>query len=371
MDVSLGRKDGGAVVTYYQLLKMHELDPKHEFFVIPKAPEEADKRVLSFANFVIPKQMTYLYLIMQKLQIKTFWSFHIAQNLDPYVEGIHSVGGKIINWQTIHWVTDMIFTMDHIKDIDHWVAPTLFARSIMIQNGIEPDRITYIPHGVDITKFFKEPHKDNEWRKEIGIKPETKVILFSGRLDLWKGIHNLIPVVREFTEKYDVVFAIKGHPDMNNQTSKNLDFVMTTIHSRNPKFIYIPEWLSPDKMEILMRAADIVLSPSGHEGFNVPLAESMACARPVLTTALANHKEIVGKAGIFFKPTEQVGLCDNVQPIKVLSPEQIRDGLTYLLDNPNLCEELGTIGQERCKKLFNLETVSSNWLQLLERIDKS
>jgi len=364
--------DGGAVVLYYQLLEMHRLDPTHEFFLIPKVLEELDKRVFPFAKFITGwKKMEHLALIMKELEIKILWSFHIAQNLDPLIEPIHEIGGKVINWQTIHWATDRIFTMDHIRDVDHWVAPTHFARNTLIQVGnISPEKITVIPHGIKLDSFYPENHEENVFRKENGIKPETKVILFSGRLDLWKGIQNLIPIIRELTTKYDCAFVIKGTPDKGNDKSRGLDLIFTTIHQRNPRLVYIPYWLNPEEMEVVMRGADIILSPTGHEGFNVPLGEGMACGKPVFTTALANHKEIVGKAGLLFKPIEQVGICDAVQPIRVLTTQQLYEGLKYLLENPRLCEEMGTIGRERAEKLFSLETVSKSWLELLEKINQ-
>ena len=363
-------RDGGAVVFYYQLRKMYELDKTNEYYLIPKVKSQVDKTALPFAKFVFPNKKEYIPQLMEKLGIKTFWSFHIANGLDELVDPIHEVDGKIINWQTIHWTTDMIFTMENIKKIDYWVAPTNYARSVLNQIGKIPSvKISVIPHGVDREKFYPEPHEMNKFRSEHGISPKTKVILFSGRLDTWKGIQNVIPVIRYFTEKYDCVFVIKAHPDENSKISLGLDLIFSTIASRNPKVFYSPKWVKPEEMENIFHSLDILLSPTGHEGFNVPLIESMACGKPVLTTNLTNHREIVGKAGLMFKPTVKVGVCDKVQPIKVLSPQQIKDGLEYLLQNPELCEEMGEIGKERVKKYFDLEKVSMAWLELLKYVE--
>jgi len=348
-------RDGGAVVLYYQLRKMYELDKTNEYYLIPKVRSQVDKKALPFAKYVFPKQKQFIPEIMKKLGIKTFWSFHIAQGLDDLVDPIHSCGGKIVNWQTIHWTSDQIFTMENLDKIDFWVAPTNYARSVLNQIGkIPSSKISVIPHGVDREKFYPVPHEFDRFRSEHGISPKTKVILFSGRLDLWKGIHNLIPVIRYFTEKYDCAFIIKAHPDRNSGTSLGLDMVFSTIAFRNPRVLYIPEWVKPEEMERILRSLDILLSPSGHEGFNVPLIESMACGKPVFTTNLANHREIVDKAGLLF-----------------LSSEQIKEGLEYLLENPELCEEMGEIGKERVKRYFDLEKVSRAWLELLKYVEEN
>lgn len=204
--------DGGAVVNKYLLQMMYYIEPKHEFHCIPKVPEELNARELPFANFYpiktkgfgdIPMAIPQL-MLDKKLPLLTI--FHIPWEFFPIVDDIHAVGGMVLNHQTIHWPDDVLFQSPFLKDFDHWVVPTEFAKRILASNGkIPTSKMTMIPHGVNREKFY--PHK-SLLRESLGIKDDEKVIMWIGRCQLTKGAHVIIPMLRGLLEEFPKVHFI-------------------------------------------------------------------------------------------------------------------------------------------------------------------
>lgn len=361
-------KDGGAVVEYYQLRKMAELRPRWDWWGIPKVPEELVTRELPFMKFLIPENIERdLPYLMNKEQIPLLTTFHIAEYVEKVMDAVHDVGGKILQWQTVHWKTDRVFSCKRLNELDAFIAPTKFAKKMLIQQGgIDNEKIAIIPHGVDTAKFF--PHK-TALRLNYGINDNDPVILYSGRLSLWKGVHNIIPIIRGLVRDFNAYFIIRGGYFGDDKIGKKLDYLLSTIASRNKNVIYLPQWVSPQFMEELFATSDIVLFPSGHEGFGCPIVEGMACGRPVVTTDMANTREILGtKAGILIQPTEQVGICDDVTPIKVPSSDAIDGALRFLIQNRAEREIMGMFGLERAKKYFDLTLVSKLWFKVIDHL---
>lgn len=361
-------QDGGSVVLFYQMKKMAEMYPRWNYYGIPKVPEELSTQALPFMKYMIPQDIRRdIPLLLQQEKIPLITTFHIAEGVESVMDDIHLVGSKIVQWQTVHWATDRIFTCKRLNELDWFVAPTEFAKRLLInQGGVDHKKITVIPHGVDLTKFY--PRKQTSFRLNNGIRDNQKVILYTGRLSTWKGVHNLIPIMRKLINKYDCVFIIRGGY-FGEGIGKRLHKIFTLMSERTPNIIFISDWISHSMMEEIVASADIMLFPSSHEGFGCPVIEGMAKGIPVVTTDIDNIREILGlDAGILLKPKDQVGICDDVTPLKVPSSQDIYDALSYLLENPEECELMGEAGVKRATEKFDLEKVCNDWATLINEL---
>ena len=74
--------------------------------------------------------------------------------------------------------------------------------------------------------------------------------------------------------------------------------------------------------------------PSLYEGFGIPVAEAMACGRPVLTSDVSSLPDVVGDAAVL------------VDPYRV---EDIADGLVAIAESESLREKLAARSLERAK----------------------
>jgi len=362
-------KTGGEVVQRLLLDKMHEKSPMHEFYAIPKNIELLEPKEMPYVQFFIGEDdkpiEKYIPEIMSKYHIPLIVPFHISYNIEDTIDPIHDVGAKILMHQTVHFKTDLLFSCKRLNDIDWIATPTFWAKKILSQIGISNNKMSVIPHGVDTKRYY--PHETLS-KKYYKLKGKT-VILFSGRLSKWKGIHKIIPLFREFTKKYNCVFIIKGQT-IPVEESLMLDSIMKIIVRQNKNVVYLSEWQPQSTIEELFASADILISPTGSEGFNVPLIEGMSCELAVITTSLPNHIEILGKGmGIFVKPKEVAGWADKQTKLKVPTVDDLYGALKYLVENPEERKLMGKRGRERALKVFDLENIIvPRWFNLMESL---
>lgn len=365
-------RDGGAVVNYYLLKKQHELRPQDVYYGIPKVPEELEPQYLPFTNFPIVKTdwENSISRLMYAHDIPLVNLFHIPhEEFEKVIDPVHAVGGKLVLHQTIHWTDDGVMDSTRLNDFDAIVAPTDYAKKVFIQLGhVSSRKVSVIPHGVDTKKFYR--HK-SPLRERLGIKPHQKVILYSGRLNFWKGVQELIPIMRKLYQQYDCVFIIRGGAYEHIEESRRLGKIFYRLSYNNPNIILIPDWQSPEFMEELYGFVDILIFNSGHEGFGVPLIEAMAVGAVPITTALSNHVWICGNtrdAGILLDPIKEVGVVNKGTKIKIATCEALRGAIQWVLENPDEAAIMGRRGVNIVKKRFDLTKVCKQWLQLYDTL---
>lgn len=83
--------------------------------------------------------------------------------------------------------------------------------------------------------------------------------------------------------------------------------------------------------------ADIVVTPSCHEGFGIAAAEAMALQKPLIASNAGGLPEVVGDAGLLF-PAGNVAA--------------LREALERLAKDPGMQRRLGHEGSERVRCLF-------------------
>lgn len=364
--------DGGAVVNYYLLRKLNQLRPRDKYWVAPKVVPEYDGEALPFAEPVFAGDYYERVIpdVMAQNDIPVLNLFHVGRTeLQKLLEPVHAIGGKLVLHQTVHWLDDDIFKFPNLKDFDVIVAPTMYAKRAMMKVAkLSPRRIAVIPHGVPMDEF--KPHR-TYLRADLGIRPDQKVFLYTGRLSSWKGVVEIIKMMKKIIRKYDAVFIFRGAPFKGLDVSARIDYLLSTFSARSRNVIYLPNWASPDFMTELFAIANYILFVSGHEGFGVPLLEAMANKLPFITTTLSNTVEIGGQntlCGVYLPPSVQVGTVNDGTPIKVPSARAIASACVYLLENPEESQIMGERGYRRCKKNFALNKVAKMWLELYDNI---
>jgi len=363
-NTSIPKLNGGAIVQYYLLNKMRYLMPKHDFYGIPKTPRLLRSDEMPYVRFFMDEATPdYVASVMFDHNIPLMVAFHIADQIEPYINPVHAVGGRILMHQTVHFPTDKLFDCKRLNDVDWITSPTEYGRQTLCNIAKVPQNITnVIPHGVDTDKYYRH---QTAFRKNWGLEDKI-VILFTGRLSMWKGAHTIVPLFRDFTKGYNCTFIIRAQPNLDIAESKKLDYIYTTIASRNKDVIYIPDWQSPAVMEEIFASSDILLSPTGSEGFNMPLIEAMACEMPVITTSLPNHLEILGRdTALFVKPKIITGWADKHTQLKVPSSNDLYDALKYLVENPEEMKIMGELGRGRAVEKYDLTKIANKWIQLM------
>ncbi len=129
-----------------------------------------------------------------------------------------------------------------------------------------------------------------------------------------KNIGSLIRAFKMVIEKEGSGFPYKlligGKKDMH--TTKLQSLVNSLKIEPNVVFTdYIPDHTLPG----IYKAAELFIFPSIHEGFGIPVLESMSCGTPVLCSDLPALREVAGAAGAFFESNNTESLAEAILSI--------------------------------------------------------
>jgi len=364
--------DGGAVVAFYQFQQMNYMNPMLEIHAIPKVWSQVNPTALPLVQFhqvktryfgQIPQEIPK---IMQKHKIKNLILWHIPWEYFPIIDKVHKVGGRVINWQTIHWENDVLFISDKLHDFDWWVPATQYAKDTFVKIGnLDTDKMTVIPHGVDTLLFY--PH-ESTLRKRFW-NDKKKIILFTGRCQLTKGIVPLMLCARKLVDEFDCRIIFKAGVHAGVWKSKEIAHLLNKMSGWDNRIIFQPTWTTTSYMEELVAASDIIICPSGHEGSSLTPLEGMACAKPVAVSDIPVHRELIGgkngECGLLMPTKDHTEYVNDVQSVTVPDKDMVYGTLKFLLENPDEAEAMGKKGLERVKERYDLEKICNQWFELL------
>src|SRR5947209_4644742 len=90
-----------------------------------------------------------------------------------------------------------------MQDVDRVIAATARDQKQMVSlYGANPAKMRIIPCGVDLDLFH--PHDKARAREEIGIEPQTKMVLFVGRMEPLKGIDDLLHAIAHILDDHQM-----------------------------------------------------------------------------------------------------------------------------------------------------------------------
>lgn len=174
------------------------------------------------------------------------------------------------------------------KHVDELWAPSEFCREVFIRGGIAAKRIQVIPYGLDPEIFKPE---GPAWRPE-GCR--EFVFLFVGGAIPRKGIDVLWEAYRmAFTSADDVTLVVKdiGSSTFYKDMTVLDQLTRATQEFRSPHLVILTEEIDDAKLAALYRGSDVFVLPYRGEGFGMPLAEALACGKPVITTGMGPARE--------------------------------------------------------------------------------
>jgi glycosyltransferase involved in cell wall biosynthesis len=89
--------------------------------------------------------------------------------------------------------------------------------------------------------------------------------------------------------------------------------------------IFSVGWIPFEDIPLLYSASELLVFPSLHEGFGLPLLEAMACGLPVVCSKIEPLTEIAGDAAFFVNPYNCDDIADGI--VSVLQNEELQKNL--------------------------------------------
>ena len=267
----------------------------------------------------------------------------------PYI--VYTYGKEILENQRHPRLADRMRLA--LSSASRVVSISSYTEEKLREFGLAPEKLARIPPAVDANRLAAGMISDRveELRRVHGLS-DRPVILTVGRLIERKGCDKVIeslPVVLSHFPQ--AVYLIVGDgPDRSR-----LEKLRNSLGLENAVIFtgFVPEDDLPAYYKLATLFAMVSRqTPGSHEveGFGLVYLEANACGLPVVAGRTGGVPDAVldGRTGYLIDP---------------FSEEEIAAAIIRLLENPQLCEELGSFGRERAINEFS-------WQQFSQRLQK-
>jgi glycosyltransferase involved in cell wall biosynthesis len=235
--------------------------------------------------------------------------------------------------------------------VDYVSVHTYFLRDQVISLGVHPDRILYLPHGVDIERFDQvDQVKVEALRSELGLAGK-KVITFIGSLSLPSHpVEILLDAFQQVnTAAPQTTLLIVGGGEEYDHLVARVNWL-----DLKDKVIFRGRIPGAD-VPLYYRLADVSAEPVvdnsvGRSSLPIKMFESWAAGVPFVTQDVGDRKMVLGEppAGIVARAGDANSLAA---------------GILRILSNPDLAQRLQQLGYEQAKKY--------SWTSLSKKMEEA
>lgn len=186
-------------------------------------------------------------------------------------------------------------------------------------HGVSAEDIDIVPPPAEISRFQSATNGD--LRRRIGAAPDADILLFIGHAFERKGLADAIAALKAVRPGAHLVVVGEGDPEIYRRQAVS-EGVAERVH-------FIGGTAEPERF---MAGADVLVLPTRHDPWGIPIVEAMATGVPVLTTEVAGAAAVVRRA--------RAGVV-----VPSSSPAGLAAALGRLLDDPTERKAMGERGR--------------------------
>ncbi|HET6284338.1 MAG TPA: glycosyltransferase [Polyangia bacterium] len=224
------------------------------------------------------------------------------------------------------------------------VSPEMSALA-MKMHDCSPAKICIIENGIDLGRFFPDPAKRAELRRELGIPEGAWVVGTVGRLAVEKAYHRLIAAAAPLLgAQARLVIVGDGAEAPRLREAAKAHNVEAFVHMPGAR----------DDVPRFLAAFDVFALSSRMEGLPLVILEAMATELPIVATAVGGIPGAVapGETGLLAPPDDETALREHLRQLK--------------LDRP-LGQRLGKRGREIALHRYSKDRMVREYLNLYRR----
>jgi glycosyltransferase involved in cell wall biosynthesis len=200
----------------------------------------------------------------------------------------------------LYWST--AFALKHAKKI---ITVSEFTKQeiLSLYPKTKTGKVSVIHNGYDNILFrpISDEVKTREILDKYGIN--QPFFLYVGRLEKKKNTPALIEslaLVRENNPEIKEKLVLIGNASFGFDEVK---YVIEEFDLNND--VYIPGWVDEADLPYIYNAASAFVFPTKHEGFGIPILESLACGLPTIASDIPVLKEIAEDAVLYFNQNDK------------------------------------------------------------------
>ncbi len=226
------------------------------------------------------------------------------------------------------WYTRLLYN----RRVDGVVAISRVIMNLLIEAGVEPERIRLIHSGIDPQRFDRcaDGSASAEYEAVVGI---------IASLEERKGHRYLFEAAAMLKRRgHKIKYLVAGEGPARRQLEERVKALHLGDEIRFCGFVSdAPDFLSQ---------IDIFTLPSLYEGLGVAALEAMAAGKPVIASRVGGLPELIadGETGMLVAPKNS---------------EELAQAVARLAGEKSLAREMGQKGAERARASFSLEQMAA------------
>lgn len=223
--------------------------------------------------------------------------------------------------------------LQEYSEADYVSIPSLFVKRTFLEKGFPESRLLHVPYGVDLGEFRKIPKADEKFR-----------VIFAGGMSLRKGVHYLLQAFAELKLPNSELLLLGGMSDEIVPFFKKYEGLYRYIGK-------VPQ----RELHAHYSQGSVFAMMSIEEGLALVQPQAMACGLPVIATTNTGAEDVVrdGKDGFI---------------ISIRNVEALKEKLTYLYENPEVCRAMGESARQHVASGFTWDDYGKKIISEYQRI---
>ncbi len=231
------------------------------------------------------KRIQLVQSILQKKEYDQFVNIQLSYGNQPLINDIPGHPILYTVWESTRLPDDWLSEMQTLPSI--WTV-SKWGRQIMIDNGLNADKIDVIPEGVDSTVFNPDIAPMQELSKFNGFK-----FLHVGKYEERKATELLLKTFdKRFHDQDNVYLVLLSHNQFVEGFDINRTVDQLNLRARD-KILCVSPLMSNQHVASLMNSCDAAVFPGRAEGWGLPIIESLACGLPTIITNYSGPTEYI------------------------------------------------------------------------------
>ncbi len=301
-----------------------------------KPGSEISKRALEAGVEIVPIPLRGEWDIVSAFKIRSFVKREGVNIIHTHTSHAHMIGlmavkglseCKLVVSRRVDFHVNNYFSrkIKYGPSVDKIITVSDAVRRILIEDGVDPARVVTVRSGF-ITGEFSNKDNCHDLRRELGISPETIVIISVAALAPHKSHTDLIKAAQLVVAKHpDVKFLIAGDGELKDVIEKNI----ISLNLQNSVILlgFIKD------IACVYRAGTIFAMSSREEGLGTSILDAMYFGLPVVATSAGGIPEIVRD--------EVNGLI-----VPVGDYMHMAEKINYLIEHPGRRAKMGARSRE-------------------------
>jgi glycosyltransferase involved in cell wall biosynthesis len=221
--------------------------------------------------------------------------------------------------------------------------------------GANPAIAQVVPYGVDTSAFCPDPAAPARVRHDLGLLPDTPLIVSVSRLVYKKGLTYLLDAFPHILRQHPhAVLVLGGYGDLREVLEQQAQRLGIAAQVR------FPGQLSREQTAAMIAAADVHVVPSirdqagNVDGLPNVLLEGMSSGRAIVASAIAGIPDVISHATHGLLVPEQDALA-------------LAEAINQLLSDPALAQRLGQAARQRIESELTWDATAATFERIYEQ----